>query len=51
MRSDPRAVLSISYLVILTLVAALAPWIAPYSPLEQDVSKLLLEPSWTNWLA
>ena len=30
--------------------AALAPWIAPYSPTEQDVSKLLLEPSWVNWL-
>ena len=29
MLSDPRAVLSISYLVILTAVAALAPWIAP----------------------
>jgi peptide/nickel transport system permease protein len=50
MKSDPRAVLSITYLVLLTVVSLLAPWIAPYSPVEQDVSKLLLEPSWANWL-
>ncbi len=50
MKSDPRAVLSITYLVLLTVVSLLAPWIAPYSPTEQDVSKLLLEPSWANWL-
>jgi peptide/nickel transport system permease protein len=50
MKSDPRAVFSISYLTILIVVALFAPVIAPYSPLEQDVSKLLLPPSAANWL-
>ena len=50
MLSDPRAVLSISYLVIITIVALFAPVIAPYSPVEQDVNRLLLEPSMQNWL-
>lgn len=49
-RSDPRAVLSISYLAVLIVVALFAPVIAPYSPLDQDVSKLLLSPSASNWL-
>jgi peptide/nickel transport system permease protein len=50
MLSDPRAVLSISYLVLITVVALFAPLIAPYSPVEQDVNRLLLEPSLQNWL-
>ena len=50
MKSDPRAVLSISYLVMLLIVAIFAPVLAPYSPVEQDVSKLLLPPSIEHWL-
>jgi peptide/nickel transport system permease protein len=45
MKSDPRAVLSISYLAMLVIVSLFAPYLAPYSPVEQDVSKLLLPPS------
>jgi peptide/nickel transport system permease protein len=50
MRSDPRAVLSIAYLAILLVVSLLAPVIAPYSPIEQDVSSLLLPPDSAHWL-
>jgi peptide/nickel transport system permease protein len=50
MRSDLRAVFSIAYLVLLVLVSIFAPFVAPYSPLDGDASRLLLEPSWQNWL-
>lgn len=49
-RSDPRAVLSIGYLAALLTFALGAPLIAPYSPIEQDVSKILVAPSFEHWL-
>jgi peptide/nickel transport system permease protein len=50
MLSDPRAVLSIGYLVMLLFVSITAPVIAPYSPVAQDVSQLLVPPSFEHWL-
>jgi peptide/nickel transport system permease protein len=50
MRSDIRAVLSITFLVLLLLVAVLAPVIAPYAPNDQNVSELLAPPSAQHWL-
>lgn len=50
MRSDPRAVISLSYLGLLVIVSIFAPWIAPYSPLEQNTNELLFPPSATHWL-
>jgi len=50
MKSDPRAVLSISYLVALLVVSIFAPVLAPYSPVAQNVSQLLLPPSAQHWL-
>src|SRR5262245_41907971 len=50
MKSDPRAVLSISYLVMLLIVSIFAPVLSRYSPVAQDVSKLLLPPSAEHWL-
>src|SRR5262245_14208558 len=32
----------------LTLAAVLAPWLAPYDPLEQDLSNRLDQPSWRH---
>jgi peptide/nickel transport system permease protein len=49
-RSDPRAVLSITYLVLLLLVSVFAAKIAPYSPVDQNVNELLLPPSASHWL-
>lgn len=45
MRSDTRAVLSITFLVGLVLVSILAPWIAPYPPNDQNVHELLASPN------
>jgi peptide/nickel transport system permease protein len=50
MRSDLRAVFSISFLVLLLLVSILAPVIAPYAPTDQNVSELLAPPSALHWL-
>ena len=50
MRSDIRAVLSISFLLLLLLVSLLAPFIAPYPPNDQNVALLLAPPSAAHWL-
>jgi peptide/nickel transport system permease protein len=43
--SDLRAALALLVLVGLVIVAATAPWIAPYSPTAQDVNNMLAAPS------
>jgi peptide/nickel transport system permease protein len=50
MRRDLRAVLSIGFLAALVFVAIFAPVLAPYSPVDQDVTQLLLPPSAAHWL-
>ncbi len=50
MRRDVRAVLSLSFLLLLLIVSIFAPVIAPYSPVDQDVTQLLLPPSSAHWL-
>jgi peptide/nickel transport system permease protein len=50
MRRDVRAVLSLSFLLLLLIVSIFAPVLAPYSPIDQDVSQLLLPPSAAHWL-
>lgn len=41
---------AIAFLVLLILVAALAPWIAPYPPDQQRLDSLLQPPSSAHWL-
>ena len=43
--SDLRAALALAVLVGLVIVAATAPWLAPYSPTAQDVNNMLSAPS------
>jgi peptide/nickel transport system permease protein len=50
MRRDLRAVLSIAFLALLVIVSVFAPVLAPYSPVDQDVTQLLLPPSAAHWL-
>jgi peptide/nickel transport system permease protein len=50
MRRDVRAVLSLSFLLLLVFVSIFAPVLAPYSPIDQDVTQLLLPPSSSHWL-
>jgi len=39
-----------SILAIIILLAVLAPLIAPYSPIQQDMKARLTAPSWAHWL-
>jgi len=48
--SDKRALASLIYLVGLTALAVFAPIVAPYSPIEQDYSQVLVPPGAEHWL-
>jgi peptide/nickel transport system permease protein len=50
MRHDMRAVLSIAFLSLMVIVSIFAAVLAPYSPVDQDVTQLLLPPSAAHWL-
>jgi peptide/nickel transport system permease protein len=43
--SDLRAALALAVLTFLVIVAATAPWLAPYAPTAQDVNNMLAAPS------
>ncbi|WP_405109598.1 ABC transporter permease [Phaeobacter sp. BS52] len=47
---NPLAVLGAVIITVLILAAAFAPWIAPQSPVGQDLTSRLLPPSWANWM-
>ncbi len=47
---QPKAVLSIGYLVVISAVAILAPWISPYDPVTPNFGALLEPPSAQHWL-
>lgn len=50
LRSDLRGALSLSFLVVLLTISALAPWIAPYSPTAQDFNLTMAPMSASHWL-
>ncbi|GAA5233252.1 ABC transporter permease [Verticiella sediminum] len=50
LRRQPGAALSLVFLVALLLVAILAPWIAPYTPTDQDFNNILAVPDAAHWL-
>lgn len=47
---NPLAVLGGAIILILILTAAFAPWIAPESPIGQNLGHRLLAPSWDHWM-
>ena len=47
---NPLAVVGGAIILLLVLTAALAPWIAPYSAVGQDLSARLLPPSAQHWM-
>jgi peptide/nickel transport system permease protein len=47
---DWRGVASATFLLVLVLAAFGAPWLAPYSPVEQNLRAVLAEPSHAHWL-
>lgn len=48
-RRNPAAMIGLTIVVMLLLVAAFAPLIAPFDPIAQALDKRLLPPSSTNW--
>lgn len=50
LRRDKRAAVSMAFLLLLVLVALLAPWISPHTPSNQDLVNTLAPPSATHWL-
>ena len=50
MRQSPVAVIALAVVVLWILVAVLAPLLAPYPPLKQDVMSRLAPPSAEHWL-
>lgn len=44
MRRNPLAMTGLAIILALLFVAAFAPWLAPYDPLEQDLGRRLLPP-------
>lgn len=49
-RLDATATVSLLFLVLVTAVSVAAPWIAPYSPTDQDIINSLAQPSAEHWL-
>lgn len=47
---DKRALLSLLFIAALVVVALAAPWLAPNSPTQQQLSNTLAAPSATHWL-
>lgn len=47
---NPLAMVGAVILLALLITALFAPWIAPYSPLGQDLNARLAPPSWANWM-
>ncbi len=50
LRRNPRMVIGGAVVAAWLLAAALAPWVAPYDPIRQDVSDALLPPGPAHWL-
>jgi oligopeptide transport system permease protein len=50
LKRNKVALASAIFIIFLTLVAILAPWIAPYSFDEQFLDQVLVNPSWHFWL-
>jgi peptide/nickel transport system permease protein len=48
-KRNPMAVAGLAIIVLLLLIAAFAPLIAPFDPIAQALDKRLLPPSTTNW--
>jgi peptide/nickel transport system permease protein len=46
----PAAAVAATYLLLLVVVALLAPWIAPQGPYEQDLTAINQAPSAAHWL-
>ena len=48
--SNPLALAGFIIIIIMFLLAILAPWLAPYDPDAFNVKSILLAPSWQHWM-
>lgn len=46
--SEKPAAIALGFLVLLSVAAIAAPLVAPYDPLQQDLSSILVGPSWSH---
>ncbi len=49
LRSNPRVIFGITTLAVISFMALFAPWLAPTSPDDLDITKRLLPPSSSEW--
>ncbi|HVC17029.1 MAG TPA: ABC transporter permease [Rhodanobacter sp.] len=49
LRRNPVSLLAIGTICLLVLIAAVAPWIAPFGPDDTDATAALMGPSWSHW--
>ena len=49
MARNPLTAIGGGIILLLLIVAALAPWIAPYNPLVQDLNNALVAPNAQHW--
>lgn len=47
---NPMALASGGFVLLLVLVALLAPWLAPYDPMMSDWMAISSPPSWAHWM-
>lgn len=47
---EPLGMVGFVILAVMLLVALFAPWLAPYSPVKQDLAIALQPPSWVHWM-
>lgn len=47
---NPLAMVGLAIIVMLLLVAAFAPWLAPYSPIQGELANRLQPPSAAHWM-
>jgi peptide/nickel transport system permease protein len=50
LRHNPLAMAGLAIVLLLIAIAAVAPWVAPHSPLEQDLARRLQPPDGVHWL-
>src|ERR1700743_2486909 len=49
MRRQPLAAMGLALLLVFTVCAIFAPWLAPQDPAQLDLTGRLMGPSWTHW--
>ncbi|MGZ3723988.1 MAG: ABC transporter permease [Bdellovibrionales bacterium] len=50
LRKNKVAILSLVVIVVISIIALLAPWISPYPYDEQYLDQVLVPPTWHHWL-